>query len=541
MPFPFFATRTCSHPVYYLPQIIDLLRQDATRAERRLSFQSSHTATTAPASPSRQQPDLAPKNAGRAPDSVLETPLATPSPQPHPLPAAPSGENEATTAERLRIAKEGPQSRSLGWAMDMLGMRRQRQERGEVGLGDDGANAESRESEILPLLAGYEDGVPLMPQGRVVDTDKEISDGHDSRAKDFENGAPTGAGGLDKEGDGGEMRSDVFTFTLQSPDTAAETNGGRVNNRREVEGGFPANAYVGSGAVFGMDEHAGGSQVSATFTSRPVDALGGSYGFPGEVISPGQTLEVLTTADDSEYNSNDYEYAEHSSYLSQMLAASMKKSGTLSNVEPTLTADEYSGDPSSRLRPTENVVRHAATIPSNSVFGMTNQAVTRVLPGSHALERPQAEAGNDEQSLRGRPETTDQSLDTISLLSEPVDFAGKSGSTRKRRWMIVPHLWGRGAGQPAAGGSPDASVNEDREGDGEAEEARRLARSLAAKLNERARRCEELQDLCALRDDQVSLLLLDIGVNMDLDIVLAHYELAIEFHYSPPPPRPLPH
>lgn len=95
------------------------------------------------------------------------------------------------------------------------------------------------------------------------------------------------------------------------------------------------------------------------------------------------------------------------------------------------------------------------------------------------------------------PETAvDRSLDTVSLRSEPTVYAKEASS--KQRISMLTSLWGGGRGHSGAASSP-APEN----GEGEVEEARRLARSLAVKLKERARRCEELEDLFGLRDHQV--------------------------------------
>lgn len=101
----------------------------------------------------------------------------------------------------------------------------------------------------------------------------------------------------------------------------------------------------------------------------------------------------------------------------------------------------------------------------------------------------------DHEWLQGAPGATDQSLDTISLLSESAGPANIA--TVPRRLWMMPSRW---SGQ-TVGVSIGAPIQED--DDGEVEAARLLARSLAAKLNDRVRRCEELEDLCGLRDDQV--------------------------------------
>ncbi|CAM9385550.1 unnamed protein product, partial [Discosporangium mesarthrocarpum] len=84
----------------------------------------------------------------------------------------------------------------------------------------------------------------------------------------------------------------------------------------------------------------------------------------------------------------------------------------------------------------------------------------------------------------GRNSAAEESLDTVSLLSEagPGRFGG--GSSANNASGILH-------GDPV---------------DAWEERERRLSRSLAVKLKERVMHCEELEDLCALRDDQVSML-----------------------------------
>lgn len=120
------------------------------------------------------------------------------------------------------------------------------------------------------------------------------------------------------------------------------------------------------------------------------------------------------------------------------------------------------------------------------------------------------ESGERSSSRDSSPETT--GLDTVSLFSEPAASA-KSASS-KQRISVLGGFWGGGGG---GRGSSAAAAHPGSEGEeGEAEAARRLARSLAVKLKERARRCEELEDLFGLRDHQVqtrgSCMLFALGV-----------------------------
>ncbi|CAM9948815.1 unnamed protein product, partial [Sphacelaria rigidula] len=114
------------------------------------------------------------------------------------------------------------------------------------------------------------------------------------------------------------------------------------------------------------------------------------------------------------------------------------------------------------------------------------------------------------QSPPGGLAATERSLDTVSLLSEPASFAIKNGPAGKRRWPALSHIWGDAEQTVTVGGgdrgSTELSSSVNADVDGGEEEVRRLARSLAAKLNERVRRCEELEDLCGLRDHQVEML-----------------------------------
>ena len=102
----------------------------------------------------------------------------------------------------------------------------------------------------------------------------------------------------------------------------------------------------------------------------------------------------------------------------------------------------------------------------------------------------------------GSPDAADQSLDTVSLSASTDHHHHRREASARRHWM-VSNLWGGGGDQAAAEGSTTAAAAAASSEDSEVEEARRLARSLAAKVKERARRCEELEDFCSLRDDQV--------------------------------------
>lgn len=110
----------------------------------------------------------------------------------------------------------------------------------------------------------------------------------------------------------------------------------------------------------------------------------------------------------------------------------------------------------------------------------------------------------------GVPDAED-SLDTVSLRSDSVSAVIHNASSFKeqhqhqqQRHWIVPNIWGKGRGGNLGESSAVTSVaTPRRDEDSEVEGARRLARSLAAKLKDRARRCEELEDLFGLRDEQV--------------------------------------
>ncbi|CAN0558199.1 unnamed protein product, partial [Ectocarpus sp. 12 AP-2014] len=144
----------------------------------------------------------------------------------------------------------------------------------------------------------------------------------------------------------------------------------------------------------------------------------------------------------------------------------------------------------------------APTSPGDVVVGPSS-TVSRISTGLDGRRDRGAHgcyAGNGgRQPLNTSPGTVDRSFDTVSLRSEPIVYAEEASS--KQRISMLTSLWGGGRGDSGAASSP-APEN----GEGEVEEARRLARSLAVKLKERARRCEELEYLFGLRDHQVSML-----------------------------------
>lgn len=139
------------------------------------------------------------------------------------------------------------------------------------------------------------------------------------------------------------------------------------------------------------------------------------------------------------------------------------------------------------------------TSPGDVVVGPSS-AVTRISTGLDGRRDRGARglySGNGGRvPLNSSPETVDRSLDTVSLRSEPTVYAKESSS--KQRISLLTSLWGGGRRDSGTASSPAPENGED-----EVEEARRLARSLAVKLKERARRCEELEDLFGLRDHQV--------------------------------------
>lgn len=102
----------------------------------------------------------------------------------------------------------------------------------------------------------------------------------------------------------------------------------------------------------------------------------------------------------------------------------------------------------------------------------------------------------EEPSPRGSTVAADQSLDTVSLFSESSWALQDAPSNKRRRWA-VSDFWARGQ----AAGDPQKTPKEG--GESELEGARRLALSLAAKLKEKAWRCEGLESISGLRDDQV--------------------------------------
>lgn len=147
-----------------------------------------------------------------------------------------------------------------------------------------------------------------------------------------------------------------------------------------------------------------------------------------------------------------------------------------------------------------------AAAPALPTVAPASVPANRVSTGSTVIDGGQPErrraggvnayggAGEHQLPRSGSPETVARSLDTVSLLSEPATYSKDA----KQRVSVLASLWGGGRG-----GGGDQQENAQGSGESGAEGARRLARSLAVKLKERARRCEELEDLFGLRDHQV--------------------------------------
>lgn len=184
-------------------------------------------------------------------------------------------------------------------------------------------------------------------------------------------------------------------------------------------------------------------------------------------------------------------------------------SGT-SRGDPGLVSSERHHQPPRHASRVVSSKAPATTLPafSRSPFATRVPTGTTVLYGGEPERAHAGARGNIYDRDGGRiprgdtPETVGHSLETVSLLSEPASY----GPSVQRMSMLAS-LWGGGGGGQAGGAvtvtgaGADSASSVSREG--EVEGARRLARSLAVKLKERARRCDELEDLFGLRDHQV--------------------------------------
>ncbi|CAM9700671.1 unnamed protein product [Scytosiphon promiscuus] len=463
-------------------KIIAMLRRNSSRTDRRLTFDSSGptqktmatTATVAQtstpvsnASEGRKQPLSAPAQTdGRkqltkttTTSTGGSTQPATPSPESQTRPASESVTRFVEEPKGL-VGEGGEdqlQRRRLGWAMGLLGL--------------GGARAGEADCAIDSEAAGPRQG------GSVI--------AGDSRGDDGAGGRPWWTG-------------------------VPEVGCGKGLEGGDTDSGTDDNSAITAGAFSGAEHPSSGNHFA---------------------VAPAATAECDTVS------------------IPRTPGASTKASGTL-------TRDE--GWPQTSLEASSSSVSHApgsipTVLPSeqpqtqSAQITTTKFAPSRVLMTTASLDgggegsggggddgvavrsptavpqvtirtttltrRPDRDRGHniniynesgERPSRASSPETA--GLDTVSLVSEPAASVKEASS--KLRTSIMSGLWGGGGGgeREGVGPGPDASRPEPEGEDGEAEGARRLARSLAVKLKERARRCEELEDLFGLRDHQVSML-----------------------------------
>lgn len=533
-----------------------MLRRDANQVNRRLSFRPSATPTSV------KDPMLPPPQAQSAPErntekhtvDNLDTPSMTLSPETRPPPAL-QVEPGATTAEEPRFDhKEHVGSGSVRWAIGLLGMGRRGQFDAMMGVGNESANRQEGDGDVGMIVGGDEsadaralrgvvigkDGVEcsnvhgdldgvvgehgnpddrklqrlLLPVGGVLAEAAAIEDESlngaieesicsNGSSHDTETGTGRSTG---RVADGRTGRKDSVTERPLSGESA-DTSDRRVHhNSVGVRAGFPANMHLSSG----IDSKAGFDSGTILRRSQVSSSAAGPGSLSEGRIIRGDTIEPLTPVLEStdRHAPNSGSNNEHVPNLSQIVIAADVEVSTVGpasfrakGVPATDEHREHRPKNSRSGTPGFAVAAVAAPCEENGVVGMV------IPPPAAAHERHQSdqEEGVNAHSPLGAPgRATDQSLDTVSLHSEPVGFANKNGSAGKSPWINLSHFW-EGAAGVAAGGrsSLDFSLSGTDAGDGEGEGVRRLARSLAAKLKERAWRCEELEDLCGLRDDQV--------------------------------------
>lgn len=427
-------------------QIIALLRHDTDRAERRLTFQPDQA--TAPVTPGPQNTLSASEDTERYCASFASTPPTTPSPEFHPRP---DGGDDDDFQGGVGLRTEDQTSTRPGWAMRLLGM------------GGRGGEVRVTLEEEGSLTA---DGILSDPAGTEGDLGESArgGDGHYAAV----------AGSTDRS----------------SESTAAAGGESPVAGEQEK---LLADA-VTHGFRGEEGEHRGGTAIPAVESAFDPDLR--NHG----MTAPKQRSISIQGAADPPYSDE----------VARGAQQSLARSSTLNTIQASLSDDKEdrrsqdvwtaeawvpenpdgaSSDPHQRPYHPEGVSKATGYGGGSDVF---NPGAVNVPPNAD-LSRDKREAFFDRGLLRGSPDAADQSLDTVSLLSEPVTFS--QDTSRQHRWL-VSSLW---AGVQAGGGTRQERGS----GESEAEAARRLARSLAARLKEKALRCEELEDLCGLRDDQV--------------------------------------
>ena len=453
----------------HLNQIIALLRHDTERAERRLTFESSLSTTN----PTPEGPVPVLKTAGsRSSSTGGSTQPATPSPSSNPRPSA-----TAAKLEGQVDLGEGQQQQQpgTGWAMRLLGMSGQ---------------ADEEDSALEEQGFPKGDGVLMRAQEGPGESAQAIGNNGDIAAGGSANASPesipAGVDGVDGvDGAQGTERGERW----QSQGVAQFlTGGGPI----KTGSGYAAQATESAvhGARSGTDELDQTLSPPPTATGLPL---------PGVLARDGQQLPVAgAKPSEPEVVTRGGNDSTDSPTLSPAKAGPKDAPG--SSPSPGSARNGHQ----QQWRPPDNVQQAAtkATTPHRSEGGRPAAGGGGVLSTSCLEYDGGGNSGCYEGGFEvGSPDATEQSLDTVSLSEATDHHHGRKDVSGRRSW-IVSNLWGGGAADGSTAAIAAASaMSENR--DDEVEEARHLARSLAAKVKERARRCEELEDFCSLRDDQV--------------------------------------
>ncbi|CAM9900925.1 unnamed protein product [Ectocarpus sp. 6 AP-2014] len=462
-------------------KIVALLRHRTTRPERRLTFQSSLPATTgAPTPPPRwprtriqQQASsmfVVEGNDTTVASSGGRTEPATPSPEAQPRPVGVTNGEGVDHQPAVRVgSRVEEQQQRLGWArpadeVDMMTAQTLKgaPEGADVGEEDDGS-AWWRGAQQVGLGQGSDDdntaasdtlsGVEYFgPDGHAAGATADLAAVAVGVSDSLESGRDSSSQGLAQV---------LYEAGLVPEACRQETNGMDVL--------APAAASDSSAHEHVRD---GGNAGQQCGSPTPTHGLTGGLSLSGQVAGDEERRLLLadsTSAADAQdppvpaCGPSQHQPQRHTPGVFCIAA-----------IAPTSPGDVGVG-------------------PSSTVSRISTGLDGRRDRGAHGFY-----AGNGGRlPLNSSPETVDRSFDTVSLRSEPTVYAKEA--SYKQRISMLTGLWGGGRGDSGAASSP-APEN----GEGEVEEARRLARSLAVKLKERARRCEELEDLFGLRDHQAS-------------------------------------
>eukprot|EP00903_Cladosiphon_okamuranus_P014723 g13643.t1 len=468
-------------------KIIATLLNKANRPERHLTFRST-TTTTAATTAAKESPGTAPLSprargqraslnfpAGSGNTATIastggSTQPATPSPGSQPRPP---GERDGFSAER-----------TPGFDGSEEEQQRQHQERrrervmGFLGMGDGGGRAGE-----MGVTAGTSSGAG--------GGNNDNSSGGEKVDGEWWRGAQQVE--IEETPEGAERAS---SEDRDVPATAAAAGAAARGFRPEREERYSSRGVAQLFLEGGPQSAADGFQGTAVAPTSPASSKAerGDQGSQKQNIGPraSSLSGGVARAPDDQVQ---LDSIGSSRAWSTAIHAAVASGGFASGRSGARPAAEKETDP----------LKTAAAAAVSSV-GPYYVVANRLSAGSTVLDGGQMERRRsggadthgdaDEHQLPrgGSPETVARSLDTVSLLSEPA----VNSKDAKQRVSMLASLWGGG------GGGGDQVEDSQGNGESELEGARRLARSLAVKLKERARRCEELEDLFGLRDHQVS-------------------------------------